>query len=189
MKLGVAKSAGYYLPVKTNRDSFESASGCIVENSWKSERQAAIDAGLPAIVDIQLHDITDQCVLIDYQNRGWLGNSAWCVAHYDLSIVNLDSLSSIANMPIKPCAPSTNVSDSRITDLGNGDYRYRTIIRGDGGGLFAEIRIGYWFNGRCNYYLDYMQAFIDEDPAELSAALSGSVVDTYWSDLLSQWGW
>ena len=184
-KLSIARNANYLFALKSERDAFESATGCIVEETRDTRRiQTFVNAGLPVISEFEV--VSASAVTEGDGISGFNAVSAGLTT-LRVKIANYLWISNFGTDSYGDKAWWCSVGAGRVTNLGDGEFLVERTLSGGTFSLGTNVQMGYRFNGLCrtiDYVSDDLALAIDVDPTILVG-----LNDATWNTLLTRWGW
>lgn len=185
-KLSIARNANYLFALKSERDAFEAATGCVVEETRDTRRiQTFVSAGLPVISEFEV--VSASAVTEGDLISGFNAVSNG-VTTIRVKIANYLWISNFGTDSYGDKAWWCSVGGSRgFTNLGDGEFLVERTLSGGTFSLATNVQMGYSFNRVCrtiDYVSDDLALAIDVDPTILVG-----LNDATWNTLLTRWGW
>jgi hypothetical protein len=186
-KLQAALQAGFIMAYKVDRDDFELATGCVVEDIKDTVRtQSYVNKGLPTITDWELVSVNEPTEGEGYCVGATCISQAGGWATYKLTIANSDALSAVTdNMTgLKANAGYCvgRFSGEYMQPLGNDQFlaRFGYQVSEQWAYVELELRFKHYSYSECQE-LDLLRPAITvyEEPSKLDVN----------SDYLASWGW
>ena len=203
-KLDAAIAAGYQMYLKSDRNEFESSTGCTVENILNQDFIDTVrDIGLPVITSVEYVSTSggegEDFTFGEVTAETFRGNTVT----YRVQIANYDSYSnSGSGSRYQYCLADEDTqgdggkgySPGQLVEVGNGEFtmlRYLRATPFESDTFRVEFNLGYVTNSGCQplnfwtgYSMDFVERpmFIYEDPERYLGT------DKY-QGALSYWGW
>ena len=186
-KLQAALQAGFIMALKSDRDFFENATGCVVEEISNTSRAAiAAAAGLPYISSFAFAGWTEQGGSEGGDNI--YQNTQYATANFNLTIENGDAISAV-NPLVRLCNARSYGYGALLTPLGGKNYTVPVSVAAGYFSLTAELNLGTSGMGNPNSCLPLFNSWDGGSPEILIHVDPALATPVEFDEKLAGWGW